>query len=170
MTGLQLWLRFGTGTAFACVLLAFVQPPEREAWPVLPAVAVGLVCGASLFVGIERRPPTLPRPIVAVDVWLAKHAALGLWAGVEEVVWRRTVLGELARVLPALAALAVSSLAFGLCHRARSPLHVVAGLVFGAVFLAGGSLAGAWAAHAAYNGSIAVTAEAARARAEGVPP
>lgn len=170
MTGPRLWTRFGAGVAVACVLFAFVRPPGRETWPFLPSVVAGLVAGTALFVAIERRPPSLRRPALAAEVWVAKHAALLLWAGVEEVVWRRTALGELARVLPAAAALAVSSLAFGLCHRDRSPLHVAAGLVFGAVFLAGGSLAGAWAAHAAYNGSIAVTAEAVRAHADWAPP
>lgn len=169
MTGPQLWARFGAGVALVCLLLAVVPPPARGAWPVLPAVAAGLVAGTALFVAIERRAPPLRRGALAADVWLAKHAALVLWAGVEEVVWRRTVLGELANALPTVAALAVGSLAFGLCHRARSPLHVAAGLLFGIVFLVGGGLAGAWAAHAAYNGSIAATAEVARARAEGEP-
>jgi membrane protease YdiL (CAAX protease family) len=170
MTGLQLWTRFGAGTAAAGGLLAFVRPPERAALPVLPAVAAGLVAGVLLFVAAERRPPTLRRPSRGREVWLAKHAALVLWAGVEEVAWRRTALAELAHVLPAVAALVLGSLAFGLCHRSASPLHVAAGLVFGAVFLAGGGLAGAWAAHAAYNSSIAGTAEAGRAHVEGAPP
>lgn len=170
MTGLQLWARVGAGVAVACLLLVCVRPPGREAWPILPAVAAGLLAGTALFAAIERRPPPLRRPVIATDVWLAKHAVLLLWAGVEEVVWRQTALGELARVVPTAVALAVSSLAFGLCHRGRSSLHVGAGLVFGAVFLAGGGLGGAWAAHAAYNGSIAVTAETARAHAEGAPP
>lgn len=170
MTPSQLWLRLGSGTAVAAVLLVVVRPPERHTWPLLPAVAVGLVAGAALFAVVERRPPALRRTVLGAEVWLAKHVALAAWAGVEEIVWRRTALAELARLVPALAALAVSSVAFGLCHRAPSPVHIAAGLVFGGVFLATGSLAGAWAAHGVYNGSIAVTAEAARAPDAEAPP
>lgn len=161
-----LWLNYAGGVAFAAALLVLGRPAQPSGWPWPPAVLAGAATGVCLFVAIERRVPASPRPAhLGVRVWLAKHAAMALWAGVEEVVWRWFVLGELAGVLGPAAALVVTSLAFGVVHRSPGPVHVVCGAVFGGVYLVTGNLLAAWLAHAAYNASVAFAAE--RRRAEG---
>lgn len=172
MTGAgRLWAGIAVGLGCAGLLLAFAPPPVRDGWSAAIALPAGLSAGAGLFLVAERRLPVLPRPSPGgAEVWLAKHALLALWAGVEEVVWRRALLGQLVRVMPIAAALAVGAAAFALWHRPVAPEHVLAGLLFGGLYLGTGSLVAAWAAHVAYNGSIAAADEAARARPGGVPP
>jgi membrane protease YdiL (CAAX protease family) len=88
---------------------------------------------------------TASAPIV-----LGKLAFLGLWAAVEEVIWRRVVLGELLRA-GAVTALVASTVGFALTHRMRPAIHLTTGGAFGAVYLSTGVLAASIAAHWTYN-------------------
>lgn len=154
--GTLLWAQVAVGMPCAILLLALVRAPVAGGWPAPPALATGVLAGIALFAALERRAPVLPRPPVGrARVWLAAQVVLALWVGVEEVVWRWAILGQLTRLIPVAAALAVSALGFALCHRAPAAAHLLAGLAFGGVFVGTGSLAAAWLAHVAYNGSVA---------------
>jgi membrane protease YdiL (CAAX protease family) len=146
------WTRVATVTALA-VSLRFAleppQPPVRVA-PAL-ALALGAAAGAVLFGAVAGRSPSFAgarAPRLA-----ARQLFLGLCAANEEIVWRRTLLGEL---LPAgsVLALLVSSAGFAVAHRRLRLLHAGTGLVFGALYLATGVLAASIAAHWIYNAFV----------------
>ena len=145
--GSALWLRTGATVAASIALLVALapeQPSVRLPWPA--ALAVGACAGLLLYMAGTRRRPRLPRVHGPVSLLVARHGFLGVWAASEEIVWRRALLGELL-ARGALAALALSSLAFGLAHRARRGLHFGTGAAFGAVYLGTGMLSASIVAH-----------------------
>jgi membrane protease YdiL (CAAX protease family) len=133
----------------------------------VPAAALGLAAGIALFGAVARRRPRLPaRAARPLPLALARHGFFGVWAANEEVVWRRVVLGELLW-LGVVCALAASSGAFALAHRARRGVHVGTGMTFGALYVATGALLASIAAHWAYNSLVAAAFD--RERTEGGP-
>lgn len=153
MTGRDLWARLVSLWCLAGTLVVFASPPAAAAWRWAwsDAAVAGLVVGGGLAYALTgSRPPV--SPTVA--------ATLALAALAEEIVWRWFALGGLAAFAGPGAALAATSLAFGLVHTRARRQHVVTGLAFGGVYLASGSLAGAWCAHCTYN--LAVAAATAR--------
>lgn len=152
MSARLFWTRVATVTALA-VLLRFAlqppQPPVRLA-PAL-ALALGAAAGAALFGAVAGRGPSFAG--TRAPRLLVRQLFLGLCAANEEIVWRRTLLGEL---LPAgsVLALLVSSAGFAVAHRRLRLLHAGTGLVFGALYLATGVLGASIAAHWIYNAFV----------------
>ncbi len=146
MTAASLWARLAAVWIVAALLLAAATPPEPTVgWSVLASGAVGTAAGVGLFAGLlRRRVPLAP-------VRFTTAAVLALTAGAEEVTWRWFALASLAPRTGVVAALALTSVAFAFAHPAGRPMHVVSGVVFGALFLLTGTLAAPWAAHASYN-------------------
>jgi membrane protease YdiL (CAAX protease family) len=147
------WGRLVTATALAAALgfaLSPPQPPLRVS--LILAGALGAAAGLALFVAATRRRPRFLRPRTASSS-IGRQLFLGLCAANEEVVWRRTLLGEL---LPAgaIVALAVSSTGFALAHRRARLLHAGTGSAFGVLYLATGFLGASIAAHWVYNASV----------------
>jgi membrane protease YdiL (CAAX protease family) len=136
----------------------------------LSRVALGPIAGAGAFLLLAggRFPFPLPRPFGRLTVvrWLA----LGVTAGVEEVVWRGIVLGRLLVLFGPWPALAASSAGFAVWHwsslRGRCVVHVVTGAAFGCAFLAGGLVA-AILGHTLYNLLVDWAVHAERARVRG---
>lgn len=139
------------GSSLKLVLLALVAAP----------VAVGLellVHGAVTYRTTGRRPGgvTLDRfwgnGLSITDYLLLAAVVVG-----EELIYRQIWIVVLmdSFALPMLAALAVSSVLYGLNHMAFGPTSVVsktlAGLIFGGLFLASGSLWPPLLAHALSN-------------------
>lgn len=134
--------------------------PQLHARVSLPvALAAGAAAGAVLAQALAGRPmrPQLRRPRTAAGPLL-----LAGRAGVEEVAWRGFLLGALVPVVGAAGATAASSAVFACAHPVRRPadrlVHLLTGAAFGLVYLAGGRLAGAVAAHVAYNALLAAAA------------
>ena len=153
MSARAFWGRVVTATALAVSLgLALTPPHPRLRVSITLAVALGAAAGLALFITASRRRPGFPRSRTASSS-IGRQLFLGLCAANEEVVWRRTLLGEL---LPAgaLVALAVSSAGFGLAHRQARLLHVGTGSAFGVLYLATGFLGASIAAHWVYNASV----------------
>jgi membrane protease YdiL (CAAX protease family) len=151
MSPRRFWTRVGTATAFAVSLrfaLSPPQPPVRVA-PAL-ALAVGALAGAVLFGAVSRRRPSLAN---TSPLLLGRHLFLGVCAANEEIIWRRTLLGELLPAGPILA-LVVSSAGFAVAHRRLRLLHAGTGLVFGLLYLATGVLGASIAAHWVYNAFV----------------
>ena len=133
------------------LLLAPVHPrPARiSSAAALPA---GAGAGILLFALLarERRIPRLgPRAVAALPLLLTR-------AAFEECVWRWGVLLALSPPLGPGGATAVSSVSFAAAHGVEQTarqlaVRTVLGGTFAIVFLATGRLAGAIAAHAAYN-------------------
>lgn len=143
MNGRQLWLRLTASWCAAVACLALLHPPTPSpTWSGPGAALAGIAVGATVACMLGGL-----RPLVSP----AAALTLVLTAGAEEVIWRWLALGSLAGHVGPLAALAATSLAFGACHPRARAQHVATGLAFGAVYLASGSLAGAWCAHCAYN-------------------
>jgi membrane protease YdiL (CAAX protease family) len=140
-------------TALAISLWLALSPPQPPV-AVAPALALalGAVAGTALFAAVSRRRPSFAGPRVRRVV--GRQVFLGLCAANEEIVWRRTLLGEL---LPAgsVVALLVSSAGFAVAHRRSRVLHVGTGSVFGVLYLATGVLAASIAAHWVYNALVA---------------
>ena len=169
VTPLGLWVRLVLGCVVAVALLVAVSPPVPSLrLPVVAAVALGAAAGLLLYVTVFRQLPVLPSRAAPFPLALAAALFLGLAAVNEEIVWRRVVLGELLLVSPG-AALAGSTLAFALAHRARPGLHLLTGAVFGSVYVATGALAAAVAAHWTYNLLLLWLADR-RRRPLAVPP
>jgi membrane protease YdiL (CAAX protease family) len=148
MSARLFWTRVVTVTALAVSLrfaLSPPQPPVRMA-PML-ALALGAAAGAVLFGAVAGRSPSFP------GVRAPRLLFLGLCAANEEIVWRRTLLGELLPTGSALALL-VSSAGFAVAHRRLRLLHAFTGLVFGALYLATGVLGASIAAHWIYNAFV----------------
>jgi membrane protease YdiL (CAAX protease family) len=160
VTATGAWARLGAATAATAVLLLTLSPPQPlSRIPAATAAGAGLVVGATLSIVVAGKPR-------GVRASAARLALLALTAVNEELLWRRTLLGELLRG-GALTALATSTLAFALAHRARPGLHVVTGAAFGGLYLATGALAAPVAAHWAYNAALASRGEV---HADGRPP
>jgi membrane protease YdiL (CAAX protease family) len=169
MSARAAWLQVAAVSGVSLALLLVLspgRPPQRLPW--LLQVAAGLVGGSLLSVLVTRRCP-LGRPGGRpAPPFLARSAVIGLLAANEELLWRRIVLGELL-VRGAVPALAASTLAFALAHRARPGLHLLTGATFGGLYLATGGLAASIAAHAVYNLRAGLPATRRRAPA-GCPP
>ena len=147
------WGRVVTATAIAVSLgLALSPPHPRVRVSLTLAIVLGAAAGLVLFAAASRRRPRFPRSIRASSS-IGRQLFLGLCAANEEVVWRRTLLGEL---LPAgaLVALVVSSAGFALAHRQARLLHAGTGSAFGVLYLATGFLGASIAAHWVYNASV----------------
>jgi membrane protease YdiL (CAAX protease family) len=146
------WTRVASVTALAVSLWLALSPPQPRTHlaPAL-ALALGIAAGTVLFGAVSRRCPSFARALIRRA--LGRQLFLGLCAANEEIVWRRTLLGEL---LPAgsAVALVVSSVAFAVAHRRSRLLHVGTGSVFGALYLATGVLAASIAAHWIYNALV----------------
>ena len=152
MSARAFWGRVVTATVLAASLgLALTPPHPPLRVSIILAVALGAAAGLALFVAASRRRPGFPCSRASSSI--GRQLFLGLCAANEEVVWRRTLLGEL---LPAgaLVALAVSSAGFGLAHRQARLLHVGTGSAFGVLYLATGFLGASIAAHWVYNASV----------------
>jgi membrane protease YdiL (CAAX protease family) len=164
-----LWSRIAAFTTVS-VAIALVLAPPRPArqLPSPVAVAVGALAGVALFVVAARARPRRPTASSSLPLLLARAGFFGLCAANEEIVWRRTALGELlaAGALPALAA---STVGFALMHRTRPGLHLATGGVFGAVYLATGVLAASVAAHWSYNVLVAAVVDRDRIAAKAPP-
>jgi membrane protease YdiL (CAAX protease family) len=146
------WTRLATVTALA-VSLRFALSPPQPPPQLAPALALvlGAFAGAVLFVAVSRRRPSFAG--ARIERLLGRQLFLGLCAANEEIVWRRTLLGEL---LPAgsVVALVVSSAGFAVAHRRSRLLHIGTGSVFGVLYLATGVLAASIAAHWVYNALV----------------
>jgi membrane protease YdiL (CAAX protease family) len=142
-----LWLRLLAMWVAAATVLAFADPAGVGRAPPRTAAVVGaLLAGGVLGALVARR---------RLRVSAAAVAVLAVAAAAEELVWRWFALGELARYLGVPAALAATSLAFGAVHRGARAQHVLTGASFGAVYVATGSVVGAWCAHVGYNAAVA---------------
>jgi membrane protease YdiL (CAAX protease family) len=150
MTGRVLWLRLGVSWLVAAALLVLAHPAApRTGWHATGSAFAGLAAGGAVAWLVAGLRPNVSGP-VAVTLVVA--------AGAEEVVWRWFALGSLAGVAGAPGALAATSLAFGAVHPGARGQHVATGLAFGGVYVATGSLLGAWCAHALYNLLVASAA------------
>jgi len=152
MSARVFWARFATMTAIAISLWLVLSPPQP---PVKVATALALVFGAAagavLFGAVSRR--HLSFASTQIQRLLGRQLFLGLCAANEEIVWRRTLLGEL---LPAgsIVALVVSSAGFAVAHRRSRLLHIGTGSIFGGLYLATGVLGASIAAHWVYNALV----------------
>jgi len=154
VTAHAFWIRTAAGTALAVTLALVLEPPQPDPRvPSTPALLAGLAAGGALFVVVSRRRPSFRCRRGAKSASVGRHLFLALCAANEEVVWRRTLLGEL---LPAgaLVALVVSSAGFALAHRQARLLHAGTGSAFGVLYLATGFLGASIAAHWVYNASV----------------
>jgi membrane protease YdiL (CAAX protease family) len=160
-------LRLGLPAVAALVLLVTLSPSRPTLrLPRTESGALGVAAGLLLYLGVARCRPVLPRGAGRLPVALTSCAVLGLAATTEEIVWRRTLLGELLSA-GTLAALLGSSLGFALAHR-RQALHLGTGVVFGSVYMATGAIAACILAHWVYNVLLLWLADGAVAR--GAPP
>lgn len=163
MSARALWARLALSPAVAAGLLVVVDPPRVHPRPPAVAAGLGLAAGAALYVVLARRLPPLPALRLPLALVLVVAAAA------EEVVWRWFALSEAAEHVGPLPALVATSLAFAALHRPPTAGHVAAGVVFGLVYLVGGGLVAAWAAHVAYNLCAAAGARALSFSATGAP-
>jgi ABC-2 type transport system ATP-binding protein len=138
--------------AFALLMFCPTTPP-RSPVALSAAVPVGLVAGAATFAALARGVPALRRRSAAA-------VGAGLTAAVagasEEAIWRGFLLARIAPLVGIAAALVVTTIGFAATHfpalrHVGVGVHLGTGTVFGAVFVATGSLAACAAAHAAYN-------------------
>jgi len=136
--------------ALAGPLLLVLAPtaPPRPPVSSVSAAALGTAAGLSLFAALARARPRFLFAPAAVIV-----AAVGVS---EEAIWRGFALGRIAPVAGAAAAVVVTAVAFAATHvpllRLRgAAVHLLTGGVFGALFVATGSLLACAVAHATYN-------------------
>lgn len=152
MTPAGLWLRLAAGVSAAAgsVLLIPLEAPAATSVPAAPAALVGVLGGVALFSSLARARPVVHRsPITRRR--LTRSSFFLVWATVEEVLWRRLVLGMLAVHGGWVVALVGSSIGFAVSHRVGWSGHLVTGLGFGSVYLATGQLSAAIAMHTVYN-------------------
>ncbi len=168
MSPLAVWSRSAAVTLAALASMLLLAPDHpSERLPLLLQPVAGVVAGSVLFLVVTRRRACPPVRAVSLPLLLARCGLLGLLATNEEIVWRRVALGELL-FGGATAALAASTLAFALAHRARPALHLLTGATFGGLYLATGALASSIVAHWAYN--VLVVARSRRPRLRGARP
>jgi membrane protease YdiL (CAAX protease family) len=155
----SLWLRIAVGTLLALVLLVAVRPARpAAAIPVPAAIGFGMASGLALQLAAARRLPRLRPSLRSPGHSVVRLGLFGLLAANEEVVWRRTLLGELLHTGPT-AAIAASTLAFALAHRVRPALHLGTGAAFGGLYVITGALPASIAAHSTYNVLVGTLAE-----------
>jgi len=148
--------RLAWWTSTAALATAIAPPIDPMLDHPVPAVALGIGAGATLFVALARRGIS-PRAVAAVPRrrLAARALVLTLGAAREEAFWRGLVLGFLVSPLGRAWALLVSMLLFAASHVRRQGVragqHVATGAVFGLVYLATGRLGAAIGAHATYN-------------------
>lgn len=147
MTPRGLWLRIAVGAfaALGAALLVPLPPPSSERAGSVAALVVGFCSGAALYVALARERPRRP------GLTRAQLCFLLAWSVVEELLWRRLLLGGLALVLGAASALVFSSVLFALAHRPAWRPHLATGAVFGSAYLATGRLLAAVSSHMTYN-------------------
>jgi len=162
MSARSLWARIAFGVAAAVVtfLAVPIPAPAPERTGSLVAAALGTTLGIVLFAALAQVRPALPK---RVDVTGAQLCFLVGWAWVEEMLWRRLLLGGLAVIAGAALGLIVATALFALAHQEGRGTQVATGATFGAAYLTTGRLLAAFAAHAVYNilvaGSRRSTAE-----------
>lgn len=150
MTGRSLWTRVAGGAVVALlsVLLVPVPPPTAAQIHPMVGVAVGAVLGVMLFVFLAGDRPHLPRR----DQLTAAQALFLLgWAWVEEVLWRRLLLGGLAIATGAAVGLVAATALFALAHPQGRPTQIATGATFGSAYVVTGRLGAAIASHVVYN-------------------
>jgi membrane protease YdiL (CAAX protease family) len=164
-----LWLRIAATTGVAWATFVLIEPPVPSAsMPWSFAAIGGCGLGILLFTVVARRLPVAAPSLRPGATFAAKNAMLAIWATNEELLWRRVLLGEALRG-GALFALVASTVGFAAVHRTRRKTHVATGAVFGASYLASGSLLAPIVAHWAYNVLLAAELRRARARAVEAP-
>lgn len=165
-----LWVRAAGGLVAAALGLALTQAPLPVRLPLPLSVALGVLVGTLLFVALARRMPTVGIARGRLGLFTGKLLFLVVNSAVEEVLWRRLLVGTLVGLVGAVAAVAVGTVGFALSHahwqrRRGFVVHLATGAVFGTLFVATGSVAAAAAAHASYNVLIASAVERLRRRA-----
>lgn len=150
MSGVSLWARIAVGTAAAVgtVLVVPVPAPAPTRVGATAGVASGAVLGLLLFVSVARRRPRTPR---RAQLTVAQLCFLLGWAWVEEVLWRRLLLGGLAAVAGVAVGFLTATVLFALAHPQGRPTQILTGTIFGAAYLGTGRLSAAVASHAVYN-------------------
>lgn len=156
MSGRSLWLRIAIGTALALMTILTVPVPAPAPARIESAAAtvIGFVLGVLLFAALAR---TRPRAPVGDRLSFGQLCFLLGWAWVEEVLWRRLLLGGVALVAGAAAGLVVATALFALAHPHGRATQIVTGTVFGAAYIGTGRLSAAVASHAVYNLLVAGT-------------
>lgn len=150
MSGRSLWIRIAIGTTVALVTVIAVPVPapalaraERSA-----GIIIGAGLGVLLYVTLAR---VRPRPPRSAQLTLGQLCFLIGWAWVEEVLWRRLLLGGVALAAGPVAGLIVATALFALAHPQGRPAQVLTGAIFGAAYIGTGRLSAAFASHAVYN-------------------
>ena len=150
MSGRSLWARIAVGTtaALVTVLAVPVPAPTPARIEATSGVAGGAVLGVLLFVSLARARPRTPR---SAHLTVAQLCFLLGWAWVEEVLWRRLLLGGVAMVAGAVVGLITATALFALAHPKGRPTQILTGTTFGAAYIGTGRLSAAVASHAVYN-------------------
>ena len=150
MSGRSLWLRVSIGVAGSAATVTFAPVPAPTSPRVGTAVAVllGVSVGVLAFLALARVPPRLPR---RGELTGAQLAFLLAWAWVEEVLWRRLLLGTVAVTAGVTVGFVVATALFALAHGQGRAAHLLTGAAFGGAFVATGRLGAAVASHAVYN-------------------
>ncbi|HXH87234.1 MAG TPA: CPBP family intramembrane glutamic endopeptidase [Gaiellaceae bacterium] len=151
MTATGLWLRLSAGSAAALGSVLLIPVPAPTNGTTLSTAAVaGAVAGVALFGALAR---SAPRAVLGG--WSRRDSTRSsffvLWAGVEEALWRRLVLGGVALHAGWPAGLVVSTVGFAMCHRLGRSSHFLTGCAFGTIYLVTGRLLAAIVTHAIYN-------------------
>jgi ABC-2 type transport system ATP-binding protein len=152
----RLWTATVAHALVAVGLLAYAQVSVQRRVPLGIAVSIGVAAAAALFAALARsRAPFRPRRWRGA-AFVARGGFFAVRSASEEVTWRWFLLGSLAPAIGAAGALAASTAGFALAHvgshgRRGAVVHLATGGVFGAVFIATGSLLAAIAAHGSYN-------------------
>ncbi len=147
--------------ALMALALLFFFPALCLVWrkPSLESVAVGLVIGVAWIITAPTQ--NLPITETPTVVWIATRllGTILLVPIIEELFFRGYVLRRLHRdnVLWTVAAVAISSLLFGLMHD-RLFAGTLAGVAFGLLYLRRSETSDAIAAHVIANATIAIVA------------
>ena len=150
MSPLSFWVRIAIGTAIAVgsVVLVPIPAPATTRLSIPVGVAIGAVLGGALFVALTRQAPRLPG---RCQLTRAQLSFLLAWSCVEELLWRRLLLGGLALFAGSAVGLVVTTALFTASHPHSRLTHGATGTVFGGAYVATGRLAAAIASHVAYN-------------------
>jgi len=156
MSPYAFWARIAIGTSAALVtMLAVPVPaPAPQRVDVIPGAAGGALLGVLLFVALARSRPRLPG---TGCVTRAQLCFLLGWAWVEEVLWRRLLLGGLALAAGPVVGVVTATALFALVHPHGRPTQLLTGAVFGGAYIGTGRLSSAVASHAVYNLLVAGT-------------
>lgn len=150
MSRRSLWGRIAAGTSVAVVtvLVIPVPAPTSARFDAIWAVACGTGLGMLLFLSLARAWPRAP---ARTHLTVAQLCFLLGWACVEEVLWRRLLLGGVAVFAGATAGLITATALFALAHAHGRPTQFLTGAVFGGAYIGTGRLSAAVASHAVYN-------------------